>query len=272
MRIQILGTAAAEGWPGLFCGCPTCDKARKSGSKDFRTRASVQIDDIYKIDLPPDTLYHCAQFGIDLSTLKYLFFTHSHGDHFAATEIEYLREGFSYNLANAPVRIYAPPAVHRRIAAMIRLYPDLPIELHEAVPFVPVAADHLTFTPIVASHTPTQLCVNYVIQSDCATALYTPDTGTYPEETLDFVSALSFDVLVVECTFGPTKHRPVAHMSFDAVLKLRDRLRKCGAVKPDTRIILTHFSHNMGLLHAEFEEMARPHGIEIAYDGMVVEC
>lgn len=270
MRIQILGTAAAEGWPGLFCNCPTCNKARKLGGKNFRTRNSAQIDDFYKIDLPPDTLCQCMQFGVDLSALKYLFFTHSHGDHLEKSQIEYLRPGFAHNFKNPPLQIYAPPGVYKKIAPMIQQY-SLPIELRDAKPFVPIRADHLTFTPIVGSHVSTELCLNYIIQSGTATVLYTPDSGIYPKETFDFISKLKFDALIVECTFGPKGHNPDCHMNFDAVVELRDQLRKVGAAKPDTRCIITHFSHNAGVLHEEFEEIARPHGIEVAYDGMVVD-
>ena len=74
MFIRILGTAAAEGWPAVFCGCQTCRRARAAGGKDLRSRASVQIDDVFKIDLPPDTYSQAARFGLDLSVLKHLFF------------------------------------------------------------------------------------------------------------------------------------------------------------------------------------------------------
>ena len=46
---------------------------------------------------------------------------------------------------------------------------------------------------------------------------------------------------------------------------------RCGALAKGARTILTHFSHNIGMLHDEFESIARPEGIEIAYDGMVVD-
>jgi len=34
MKVKILGTAAAEGWPALFCRCPACQRARKLGGKN----------------------------------------------------------------------------------------------------------------------------------------------------------------------------------------------------------------------------------------------
>ncbi len=45
MKLTYLGTAAAEGWPAVFCNCPCCRQARVLGGKDIRTRR-------------PGTFYH----------------------------------------------------------------------------------------------------------------------------------------------------------------------------------------------------------------------
>ena len=38
MKIRFLGTAAAEGWPAVFCACESCKRAERLGGKDIRTR------------------------------------------------------------------------------------------------------------------------------------------------------------------------------------------------------------------------------------------
>ena len=68
MKVQLLGTSAAEGWPGLFCNCRACEEARRLGGKNIRSRSSALIDGVLKIDLPPDTLYHVFRHGLDLRT------------------------------------------------------------------------------------------------------------------------------------------------------------------------------------------------------------
>jgi len=271
MKIQILGTAAAEGWPGIFCGCDTCKRARIAGGKDLRSRSSLQIDDVYKIDFPPDTYYHIIRYGLDLSRLKYLFFTHSHGDHFAPDEISYSREGFSHNLVNAPIKVYANSKMIRALKSDCDKF-DMPLELHVAEPYAPIKADHLTFIPIAAEHSKTEQCLNYVIQSDNVTVLYASDTGEYGREAIAFLSNLKFDALITECTFGTiSPHRALVHLNLDAVLGLRDRLAGSNALKSTTRTIITHFSHNIGLLHDELEQIAEKQGVEVAYDGMIIE-
>lgn len=267
MRIRILGSAAAEGWPAVFCGCDTCARARAAGGKDLRSRASVQIDDVLKIDLPPDTYYHSIRFGLDLARLRHLFFTHSHEDHFALDQMAYLRPPFAHN--NTPVKVYGNPTV---VGAIQSTYHDsLPIELVPAEPFVPIQADHLRFTPIIAHHNPREQCLNYVVQSDSATVLYASDTGLYEQPTMDHLMSLSFDMLIIECTQGKLDMPSHSHMGFDGVLELRDRLAKTGAVTPATRTVITHFSHNIGMLHAEIEQIAEPEGVAVAYDGIELE-
>ena len=70
MKVQYLGTAAAEGWPGMFCHCKNCEEARRRGGRDIRTRCQTLIDDVLFLDFPPDTYYHALQFGIDASAVK----------------------------------------------------------------------------------------------------------------------------------------------------------------------------------------------------------
>ena len=62
MKIQYLGTAAAEGIPAIFCECETCKKTRERGGKNIRTRSQALIDDKILIDLPADTYLHFLQY------------------------------------------------------------------------------------------------------------------------------------------------------------------------------------------------------------------
>jgi len=270
VTIQILGTAAAEGWPAVFCGCKTCERAREAGGKNIRTRQSVQIDKIFKIDLPPDTHYHQFKFGLKLSELKHLFITHSHEDHLALNELHYLRPPFAHNLSNAPVKIYGNRAVIGAVNSLLSKA-DLPLETIVLTPFEPVHADHLIFVPVPGCHVPNETCFTYVVQSAGSTVLFAWDTGLYPEESLGYLCGLCFDAVIVECTQGTLDMPPTYHMGFEGVRTFRDTLAKSGAVNPKTRFVLTHFSHNIGLLHDEFSEIAKAENMEIAWDGMIID-
>ena len=58
MKIQYLGTAAAEGYPALFCECENCTKAKQLGGKNIRSRSQALIDDKLLIDYNADTNLH----------------------------------------------------------------------------------------------------------------------------------------------------------------------------------------------------------------------
>lgn len=66
MQLQYLGTAAAEGFPGMFCSCAACERARKAGGKNIRTRSQAVIDDSLLIDFPADTYHHVLTHGLAL--------------------------------------------------------------------------------------------------------------------------------------------------------------------------------------------------------------
>ena len=87
MQFQYLGTAAAEGWPAVFCRCKYCLEAQRLGGKNIRTRSQAIVNDDLLLDLPPDTYMHKLMNHLDLSRVKYLFVTHFHMDHFYPQEL-----------------------------------------------------------------------------------------------------------------------------------------------------------------------------------------
>ena len=46
MEFTYLGTAAAEGWPAVFCRCKYCLEAQRLGGKNIRTRSQAIINEI----------------------------------------------------------------------------------------------------------------------------------------------------------------------------------------------------------------------------------
>ena len=58
MKLKYLGTAAAEGIPGMFCNCRVCRNALEVRGKEIKTRSQALLDDKLLIDFPPDTYLH----------------------------------------------------------------------------------------------------------------------------------------------------------------------------------------------------------------------
>ena len=52
MKLQFLGTSAAEGIPALFCNCPACQYAYKTGGKEIRMRAGAMPVSYTHLTLP----------------------------------------------------------------------------------------------------------------------------------------------------------------------------------------------------------------------------
>ena len=58
MKIQIMGTAAYERVPAMFCTCAACDYARKNKGKAIRSQAQTLINDDLLIDFGQDNYLH----------------------------------------------------------------------------------------------------------------------------------------------------------------------------------------------------------------------
>ena len=65
MEFTFLGTGAAEQYPGLWCTCPYCTRARKLGGKNIRRTSSAHFAGDCLIDLPPETFSQAEKYGID---------------------------------------------------------------------------------------------------------------------------------------------------------------------------------------------------------------
>ena len=82
MKLHFYGTGASEGVPAIFCKCKYCEKIRKMGGRNFRSRTSCQIDDELMIDFSADVFDHMRYGGLDMNQIEYLMITHAHCDHF----------------------------------------------------------------------------------------------------------------------------------------------------------------------------------------------
>jgi len=268
MKVTLLGTSGAEGWPGLFCDCTACAKARTMRGKNIRTRSSALIDGVIKIDFPPDILHQVITYDLDLRAMKALFFTHGHDDHFSGPELQYLSDYFVTTPLPCPLPVYGPPEVIRFLEHRLDLA-RVPVTLHVMEPWRTVCIAGYRVTPLLAQHDPTQTCFNYIIQDrEGATVLYASDTGWYDEVTWKFLRTWQLDGIVAECSKGPIDGGYMAHMCISDVCRMRKKLIAEGSFRADAPMVTTHFSHLGGLMHDELEAILGPEGISTGYDGL----
>lgn len=268
MKIKFLGTAAAEGWPALFCECEACLKARKSGGRNIRTRSSCVIDDVYMVDFPPDTYMHVLNNNLVLSSIKYLIITHSHEDHFYPQDIHMRKEPYAHIHSNDPLFIYGNSKVKKGFD-----YTNAEIDgegrliFQEVYPYIQFKAGKAQVTPLLANHTQGEQCYIYLVNLGGKVLLYGHDTGYFPEQTWEVLKGTPIDIALFDCTDGAGKCTDY-HMGFPAVLRVKDRLVQQGCTSDHTLYVITHFSHNGKLLHDELVSIAHPYGFITAFDGM----
>lgn len=268
MKITLLGTSGAEGWPGLFCRCPVCRVARTEGGKNRRTRSSALIDGVLKLDFPADIHQQVVRADIDLLDLRAILFTHSHDDHLCAAELQYAGPYFVPSPITARIPIYGPADAICKIQASVDI-DRLPFSLHVLQPDETALVAGYRVTPILAQHDPSIVCFNYMITDPTgATLLYATDTGWYEEETWRILERNRFDGVVIECGNGPEQGGYAGHLSIQELSALHARLVASGSLTETTPMVATHFPHLGGLLHEQLEAALAPHGIQAAYDGL----
>ena len=98
MKIQYLGTAAAEGWPGLFCRCEACRRAGELRGRNVRTRSQALIDGRLLLDFPCETYAHMLLHGVDLPNIHSCLITHCHEDHFYYLDLENRSKGYAQDM------------------------------------------------------------------------------------------------------------------------------------------------------------------------------
>lgn len=272
MKLFFLGTGSAEGLPALFCDCAVCRQARARGGRDCRTRTSVLLDDVVKIDLSPDTLYQVHRHNLDLFRLKHLLFTHTDDDHFAVRELQYLTPTFAPSRCCKPLHIWATrELIKKMLPEMAHFFEKAPLRFHPLAPFVEVAVGHLHVTPITAHHRPDELCLNFLVRDAAGSVLlYASDTGWYDAPTWEFLEGRRIDAVVAECGKGAGSSAYDGHLSVDEVRRFKERLVAAGGLSADAPFWVTHISHTGLLLHDELSGLLAPDNISVAYDGLEV--
>lgn len=273
MKIQFLGTGAAEGIPAVFCQCRLCRKAAAAGGIQIRTRCGAIVNDRILMELTPDLYLHKLRFGLDLSKAEAVVVTHSHSDHFDGAELaKRSTRHYCHIEGEKPLRIYG----NEKVCSLGRdsLKIEFGQEENPSVSFTQVKpydtweAAGVRFHAIPARHDPGEECMIYVIEDGKSRILYGNDTGLLSQEAFDYLKGMVFDMLSLDCTFGTGKACEPGHMGMGENRMFLEELEKRGCLRKDTEVFATHFSHNCEMLHEELEEKGKEYGIRILRDGM----
>ena len=277
MKLTYLGTAAAEGWPALFCRCEYCKKALERGGKNLRTRSQAMVNDDLLIDFPADSFSHMQQNGLNFSAVKTLLITHSHMDHFSPTDL-HLRSTsyYAHDLSTPALTLYGNERVMKLLERERITREEEPndtgISAVEIQAYKPFAAGKYRVTALPAFHAMNEKAFVYLIEDGEKTLLYLHDTGELFDEVYEYLAAnkVRADLISYDCTYVALPSGG-GHMGLDSCPKVRARLEAIGVSDANTISVVNHFSHNGKLIHDELEPAAKEIGFLTSYDGMVVE-
>ena len=273
MKVTIMGSAAAEAVPALWCECAVCRKAKANGGKDIRMRTSYLVDRDTLVDFGPDVFQQALRFGFDWTQIRRIVFTHAHEDHLNPVELLWRQSGFS--LVKNRVKVIGSRRVLDRITRETRhSFDELQLDPMEVRPGDKVTEDDLSLQVLKANHEDNcGQAVNYVFSRGGKNLLIANDTGWWEEAAWQQIAAWRLDAVIIDTTMGLAErfiNWRDGHMGANVTVEFRDKLLQLGAITPDTPVCANHFSHNGEILHADLCAFFEPHRIMVGYDGMTL--
>ncbi len=272
MKITWFGTAAGEAWPGVFCNCELCQKARQLGGRNIRTRSQALINEDLLLDLPPDNYLHTLYFGLELGKVRTLLFTHSHSDHCYPPDLELLRKPYSHTYTGK-MEVFGNDAVERKVEMACKSLGGERerFSFHRIMPNETVQSGGYTITALRATHSKEETCLFYHIARDDQAVLYAHDTGAFTAKNLETLTRCVHPLSLVSLDCTQQKHRDGKyHMGLEDAAEQKELLLKLGLADKKTVFVVNHFSHNGGWLHEEISQNAESFEMTASYDGMTI--
>ncbi len=223
MRIRMLGSGAADGWPNPWCTCASCTAALAQGV--VRGNTAVLLDDTVLLDAGPDGFRAAARAGVSLSGVSLALVTHRHADH-------HYPQGWiwrAWAVQPGPMTLVAPPLVLAEAGyePSIAVSPGDGISLH-GYDIRVLAAEH-----------PDDAVLFDVTGPDGGRLLYACDTGALPAATVEACRDRAFDVVLLELAGTPMP----SHLTLSTWPAQVSRLRDVRAIVDSTRVVAVHLGH-----------------------------
>lgn len=244
MRITLLGTGSADGWPNPFCTCSSCSAEREAGRS--RRPSAALVDGMLLIDCGPTTPHLPPPLA--LADVEHVLLTHGHPDHLHPAFL--LTRAWTH--ARHDLHVWGP-------ASAIDLCrdwcgPDDPVQLHPVAPGDELSLATRRGTMLVRAlparhgHGNGDLLADdallYAVTGvDGRTLLYATDTGPFDPADIG-VPPEPFDVVLLDATFGGTSDHGTGHLDLATLPAQLASLRRHGALDDASRVCATHLSHH----------------------------
>lgn len=275
MKVRLLGTGSADGWPNAFCTCAACVRAAAQGR--VRAPTSALVDGRLLLDCGPETPRQALRCGETLARVTHVLVTHDHPDHNGPMALLSRR----WAGRREPLTVVGPPSVvaawrewagpHDAAAGTVRFVTVTPGDTLTTGPYQVrvLAAHHHVWQPGDA--------VLYDVADAAGTRLlYSTDTGPLPQRTRSAVAGTAYDLVLIEATFGdragpghPTGEEHQDHLDLSSLGAELATLRADGTVTGRTDVVAVHLSHHSPPdLAARLETL----GVRLVDDGAEVTC
>lgn len=252
LQIRFLGTGTSGGVPMVGCSCRVCSSA---DPRDKRLRSSVLVSSgttVLTVDAGPDFRYQMLREKV--MQLDAIVFTHPHKDHLAGLDDV---RGFNY-FSGRPMEIYANEMTQEVIirefpyAFADKKYPGVPELNLNTITDEPFTVGNIPVVPIPVMHLKMP-----VLGFRFGSFTYITDANRIEESEKKKIRGSS--VLVLNAL---RKEKHISHFNLEEAIALVQDLEV-------PKAYLTHISHQLGR-HEEINAEL-PAGIQLAYDGLVLE-
>jgi ribonuclease BN (tRNA processing enzyme) len=242
MELRFLGSGDAFGSGGRFNTCFYVSDQKGA----------------FLVDCGASSMIAIRKFNADPNTVRAIFVTHLHGDHFGGLPF-FILDAQLVSRRATPLTIAGPSGLRGRLtAAMETLFPgsmeldrSFVMDIRELEPQITHNVAGIMVTPYVVKHASGALPFAYRIEVDGKILCYSGDTEWVHNLG---EAARDADLFIVECYFYDRQVK--FHLDYAT---LAQHLHEVGA----KRVVLTHMGQDM-LAHAEQVDY------ETASDGMVV--
>ena len=255
LRITVLGCGTSMGVPQLGCRCAVCTS---NDPRNHRTRPSIHLQQgntCVLIDAPPELRLQLLAARLD-EHLDAVLITHTHADHIMGLDDV---RGFTLRTGK-PMPVYAEASALNDLRRVFHyvFHPFPPgtstpqIEFRE-IPAVgcPLQIGEMLIEPLRVFHGEMPILAFRV-----GPFAYVTDVSYIPPETLARLQGL--ELLILDALrFEPHP----THFNLQQALQMVEKLQP-------RRTLFTHLTHAFDY---ETVNAQLPEGVELAYDGQVVE-
>jgi phosphoribosyl 1,2-cyclic phosphate phosphodiesterase len=255
LRVTVLGSGTSLGVPAIGCDCAVC---QSSDPRDRRTRPSIliQVNDM-SILVDTSTDLRTQALAQHIRRVDAILFTHNHADHvFGLDDVRRFNQ-----MQRSSISCYADAPTVTSLRRMFSYAFDPTVQPGGGLPQLTLfsiagafclAGVEIVPVPLMHGRLP-------ILGFRIGSFAYLTDCNQIPDLSWPLLTA---DGGVRTLIIDALRHRP--HPTHFSVSEAIDAVRRMGA----ERAYLTHICHD--LPHAETCAQLPP-GVELAYDGLVLE-